>query len=70
MVSDDRWVLEFYYAHRDDAPEALIHAVMTNEDMWGRDLTRVPGFEAEAARILRRIRADGALAAYRDAAAE
>ena len=70
VVSDDRWVLEFYYAHRDDAPEALIHAVMTNEDMWGRDLTRVPGFEAEAARILRRIRADGALAAYRDAARE
>ena len=66
VVSDDRWVLEFFAAHRGDSPEDLIHAVMTNADMWGRDLTRVPGFEAEAARVLRRIRADGALAAFRD----
>ena len=64
-VSDDRWVLEFYLAHRGDSPEELIHAVMTNTEMWGRDLTEIPGFEAEAARILRMIREEGALAAYR-----
>ena len=66
-VSDDRRVLEFYYAHRDDAPETLVHAVMTNADMWGQDLTQVPGFEAEVVRILKQIRAEGALAAYRAA---
>ena len=65
IVSDDRWVLEFYDAHRDDDPESLIHAVMTNLDMWGQDLTKVPGFEAEAVRILKVIRSEGALAAYR-----
>ena len=40
-------------------------AVMTNADMWGRDLTQVPGFEREVARILSVIRGEGELAAYR-----
>ncbi len=65
VVSDDRWVLEFYAAHRDDSPEDLVHAVMTNADMWGRDLTRVPGFEAEVVRILKLIREKGAKEAYK-----
>lgn len=61
---DDRWVLEFYYDHREDTPEALVHAVMTNEQMWGRDLTQIPGFEAAVAENLKQIRAHGAIAAY------
>ena len=65
-VSDDRWVLEFYRDHRNDSPEDLVHAVMTHTEMWGQDLTEVPGFEQAVVRILKRIRADGALAAYRD----
>ena len=64
-VSDDRWVLEFYSDHRNDSPEDLIHAVMTNQDMWGQDLTEVPGFETEVIRILKQIRAEGSLAAYK-----
>ena len=28
-VSDDRWALEFYYAHKDDSAEALVNAVHT-----------------------------------------
>ena len=63
-VSDDRWALEFYWNHRNDSPEELIHAVMTNTEMWGQDLTKVPGFETEAVRILKQIREEGALAAY------
>jgi len=63
-VSDDRWVLEFYLAHRDDSPEELVHAVMTNTEMWGQDLTEVPSFETEVVRILKQIRAEGAKAAY------
>lgn len=65
-ISDDRWVLEFYYDHKDDDAAALAHAVMTNEQMWGQDLTKIPGFEAEAARILDLIRKEGALKAYAD----
>jgi len=64
-VNDDRWALEFYWAHREDTPEELAHAVMTNTEMWGQDLTEVPGFEAAAVRILKQIRAEGALAAYK-----
>ena len=65
-VSDDRWVLEFYWAHRGDSPEELVHAVMANTEMWGQDLTEIAGFEEAAVRILKKIRTEGALAAYRD----
>lgn len=64
VCSDDRWVLETYYSHRNDSAEALIHAVMTDERMWGRDLTQIPGFETAAASGLRLIREKGAKAAY------
>ncbi len=64
-VSDDRWVLEFFLDHGNDSPEDLVHAVMTNQDMWGQDLTEVPGFEAEVIRILKQIRTEGSLAAYK-----
>lgn len=64
-VSDDRWVLEFYQAHREDGAEDLVHAVMTNTEMWGQDLTEVAGFEAATVHILKQIRTEGALAAYR-----
>ena len=64
-VSDDRWVLEFYLDHRNDSEEDLVHAVMTNTEMWGQDLTEVPGFEQEVVRILKQIRTEGALAAYK-----
>jgi tagaturonate reductase len=36
-VSDDRWVLEFYYSRRGVSDETLVHDVMTNEKMWGPD---------------------------------
>ncbi|MBR6165104.1 MAG: tagaturonate reductase [Clostridia bacterium] len=64
-VSDDREVLEFYWAHRADSEEALVHAVLTNEKMWGQDLTEVSGLEQKVAGQLKMIRRDGALAAFR-----
>ena len=60
---DDRWVLELYYNHRTDSVEALVHAVMTNQQMWGRDLTEIPGFEAATVQNLTLIREKGAKAA-------
>ena len=62
--SDDRWALEFFYDHRNDTAEDLVRAVMTNEQMWGQDLTNIPGFEEATVKNLRLIRAEGALAAY------
>ena len=63
-VSDDRWVLEFYNEHKNDDVPTLVHAVMTNEQMWGQNLTKVPGFEEATVKNLTNIRENGALAAY------
>jgi len=62
--SDDRWALEFYYDHRNDTEEELVRSVMTNLQMWGQDLTQIPGFEAATVANLKKIRTEGALAAY------
>ena len=69
MVSDDRWALEFYWEHKDTSAEALVHDVLTNEQMWGQDLTKVTGLEGEVVRILKLIREKGALEAYKEAIA-
>lgn len=64
-VSDDRYVLEFYYAHKDNSPEELTHAVLINKDMWGQDLTEIPGLEALVVNDLKLIRSSGAREAFR-----
>ena len=63
-VSDDHWALEFFYDRRGAAPEELVHAVMTCEKMWDRDLTEIPGLEKQVAEDLKTIREKGALAAF------
>ena len=62
--SDDRWALEFYWEHRNDTVEQLVHAVMTNEQMWGQDLTAIAGFEDATVENLKLIREKGAEAAF------
>ena len=64
-VSDDRWVLEFYAAHKDTSLKDLVHAVLVNKEMWGQDLTGIDGLEAAVIRDLTMIRSDGALAAFK-----
>ena len=64
IANDDRWVLEFYYDHRNDTAEELVHAVMTDTRMWGQDLTQIAGFETATVENLKKIRTFGALAAY------
>ena len=64
-VSDDRPVLEFYWAHRNDTAEELTHAVRTNTELWGRALTEVAGLESCVAEQLGLIRREGALAAFK-----
>lgn len=63
-VQDDAWVLDFYYAHRNDTVEELVHAVLTNEKMWGTDLSRIEGLETKVTEDLINIRKNGAEAAY------
>ena len=63
-VSDDRWALEFYWNHRADSAEDLVHAVLTNLQMWDQDLTEIQGLEAAVAADLKKIRTEGAQAAF------
>ncbi len=69
VCDDDRFVLEFFCAHKSDSAAGLTRAVMTNTRMWGRDLTQIPGFEAAAATLLEKARAEGTLAVMRAALA-
>ena len=63
-VSDDRWVLEFYYEHRDASAAELVHEVLTNKKMWDQDLTGIKGLEKAVTEDLEKIRREGAKAAY------
>ena len=63
-VSDDRWILEFYYSHREASEEELVHEVLTNENMWEQDLTKIEGLEKAVVEDLIKIRREGAKAAY------
>ena len=65
ICSDDRWVLEFFYDHRNDDADELVHQVMTNTRMWDQDLTAVPGFEQFVKAGLKLIRSSGAEAAFK-----
>ena len=64
-VNDDRWVLEFYNEHKNDPVEKLVHAVLTNNEMWGQDLTKIAGLEDLVIKDLNLIRKDGAKAAFK-----
>lgn len=63
VVSDEKWVLEFYHAHREDSDEALVQTVLSNTKMWDQDLTKIPGLEEKVLEDLRIIREKGARAA-------
>lgn len=59
-IKDDRFILEFYYAHRDDGSRAIAEAVLANKDFWGEDLTGYDGLVEEVAADLQVIEEQGA----------
>lgn len=64
-VMDDAWVLDFYWQHKGDKPDALAGAVLKNEQMWGRDLAALPGFADAVKEDLAVILNKGAYAAMK-----
>lgn len=64
-VLDDAAVLDFYWQHKDSAPDALADAVLKNTGMWGRDLTALPGFAAAVKADLAEILQKGAYEAMK-----
>lgn len=58
-VKDDKAVLQFYYKHREDSAEKMVHAVCKNTEFWGEDLTEIEGFEAAVCGYLEQIQKEG-----------
>lgn len=63
-IQDDAWILDFYYQHRTDNVAGLVHAVLTNEKMWGENLCNVENLEKTVVENLILIRTEGVEAAY------
>lgn len=59
-VKDDKDILEFYDAHKNDSIEDFVRAVCSNQNFWGEDLGTIPGFENAVASYLKAIEEKGA----------
>ena len=52
VISDDRPILELFLAHRDADNQNLVNIIGANRQLWGEDLTLIPGFVEQAAACL------------------
>ena len=68
-AQDDAFVLDFYAAHAGADDAQLVHDVLTNEQMWGEDLTQIAGLEEFVVSALAVVRAEGAKQAFANAQA-
>lgn len=59
-IRDERFILEFYEAHKEDAPVTLAAAVLANRQFWGEDLTAYEGLVEKVAADLQTIETAGA----------
>lgn len=66
QIKDDQAVLDFFFSHKDDDAAAYAHAVCSNIDFWGEDLSLIDGFENAVADILKKIETDGAYAVMKE----
>ena len=62
-------MLDFYAAHAGTDDAQLVHDVLTNEQMWGEDLTQIAGLEEFVVSVLAVVRAEGAKQAFANAQA-
>ena len=60
---DDAPVLEFYAQNHGKSNEELVSLVLSNEEFWGQDLTKVNGLEQAVTEALNTIDEKGAMAA-------
>lgn len=59
-IKDDPSILQFYFDHKNDSAAELVHAVCTNVEFWGEDLSQIEGFEATVTKYLTTIQIKGA----------
>ena len=65
-VGNAKQAAYFYQVWQQLAPEALVDTVLQNQELWGQDLTALPGFAATVKKHLAVIEQDGVLKAIRD----
>jgi tagaturonate reductase len=58
-VRDDEKVLELFAENKNTDTAVFIHEIMSNEDLWGQDLTKIEGFETQVIDHLANIRSQG-----------
>ena len=68
-AQDDAFVLDFYAAHAGADDAELVHEVLTNEQMWGENLTQIAGLEEFVVNALAVVRAEGVKQAFANAQA-
>jgi tagaturonate reductase len=64
-INDDQ-AAYFYQLWQQLAPERLVDTVLQNQELWGQDLTALPGFAAAVRKQLAVIEQDGVLKAIRN----
>ncbi|MBR1797988.1 MAG: tagaturonate reductase [Clostridiales bacterium] len=64
-AQDDRYVLEFFYDHKDRDDETLVKDVLSYTKMWDMDMTTIDGLTEKVTADLKLIREEGVEAAYR-----
>ena len=65
-IKDDRFVLEFFDAHKEEEADVLAKHVLENQEFWGEDLTQIPGFLDMVAADLAKVRTQGAYEVMKD----
>ena len=58
-ILDDAKVLEFFAANSSKPTKEYVHKVLSNEDFWGQDLSKLSGVEDAVARYLEDIKVMG-----------
>lgn len=58
-IMDDADVLEFFAANSSKEPAEYAHAVLSNENFWGQDLTKLAGVEEAVTNYISDIRSMG-----------
>ncbi len=58
-IMDDADVLEFFAANSSKEPAEYAHAVLSNENFWGQDLTKLAGVEGAVTNYISDIRSMG-----------
>ena len=59
QILDDAAVLEFFAANSSKEPAEYAHAVLSNENFWGQDLTKLAGVEEAVTNYISDIRSMG-----------